>query len=98
MLWRVTVRQATADGYTYFGAVGAPLDEAIDQWNTLLRACLIGIPVALVFAVAGGLWVGRQGLRPLTAMAAEAQEITARTLDRRLSRASGPACRFLLPS
>ena len=61
MLWRVTVRQATADGYTYFVAVGAPLDEAIEQWNTLLRACLIGIPLALVFAVGGGLWLGRHG-------------------------------------
>jgi heavy metal sensor kinase len=83
--WRVIVRQGTAKGYQYFVAVGAPLDGAIGQWNTLLHACLIGIPLALVFAVGGGLWLGRHGLRPLTAMAAEAQAITARTLDRRLT-------------
>jgi heavy metal sensor kinase len=66
-------------------AVGAPLDEAIEQWHTLLKACLIGIPLALLFAVAGGLWLGRHGLRPLTGMAAEAHAITAQTLDSRLT-------------
>jgi two-component system OmpR family sensor kinase len=83
--WRVTVRIGTAEGYRYFVAVGAPLDEATEQWQTLLRACLIGIPLALLFAVGGGLWLGRHGLRPLTSMAAEAQAITAKTLDRRLT-------------
>lgn len=83
--WRVTVRSRTAHGYRYVVAVGAPLDEAIEQWQTLLKACLIGIPLALIFAVAGGWWLGRHGLRPLTGMAAEAQAITARTLDKRLT-------------
>jgi two-component system OmpR family sensor kinase len=83
--WRVTVRSGTATGYRYFVAVGAPLDEAIEQWRTLLQACLIGIPLALLFAVGGGLWLGRHGLRPLTSMAAEAQAITAQTLDARLT-------------
>jgi two-component system, OmpR family, sensor kinase len=83
--WRVTVRSRTAHGYRYVVAVGAPLDEAIEQWQTLLKACLIGIPLALIFAVAGGWWLGRHGLRPLTGMAAEAQAITALTLDKRLT-------------
>jgi heavy metal sensor kinase len=82
--WRVTVRRGRAQGYRYFVAVGAPLHEAIEQWQTLLRACLIGIPLALAFAVGGGLWLGRHGLRPLTTMAADARAITAKTLDRRL--------------
>ena len=83
--WRVTVRNGTAEGYRYFVAVGAPLDEATEQWQTLLKACLVGIPLALLFAVGGGLWLGRHGLRPLTSMAAEAQAITAKTLDTRLT-------------
>src|SRR5260221_11504599 len=33
--WRVTVRSGTAEGYRYFVAVGAPLDEANEQWQTL---------------------------------------------------------------
>lgn len=83
--WRVTVRSRNAHGLRYLVAVGAPLDEAIEQWQTLLKACLIGIPLALMFAVAGGWWLGRHGLRPLTGMAAEAHSITAKTLDKRLT-------------
>ncbi len=83
--WRVSVRSRTAHGQRYFVAVGAPLDEAIEQWQTLLKACLIGIPLALVVAALGGLWLVRHGLEPLTAMAAEAQAITANTLDSRLT-------------
>ena len=69
----------------YFVAVGAPLGEVTEQWRTLFRACLIGIPLALVFAAGGGLWLGRHGLRPLTSMGTEAQAITATTLDTRLT-------------
>jgi heavy metal sensor kinase len=83
--WRVSVRGRSSHGTKYFVAVGAPLDEAIEQWETLLKACLIGIPLALLFAAAGGWWLGRHGLRPLTGMAAEAHAITAQTLDRRLT-------------
>lgn len=83
--WRVSVRGRSTHGTRYFVAVGAPLDEAIEQWETLLKACLIGIPLALLFAAAGGWWLGRHGLRPLTGMAAEAHAITAQTLDSRLT-------------
>ena len=84
-LWRVTIRRRATNGQEYLIAVGAPLDETLDQWRTLLKACAIGIPLALVLAVAGGLWLGRHGLRPLTKMAADAQAITTETLDRRLT-------------
>ncbi|HEY0583791.1 MAG TPA: HAMP domain-containing protein, partial [Chloroflexota bacterium] len=83
--WRVLVRSRAAHGRRYFIAVGAPLEEAAEQWQTLLKACLIGIPLALTFAIAGGWWLGRHGLRPLTGMAAEAHDITVKTLDRRLT-------------
>lgn len=83
--WRVTARAGPAKGHRYIVVVGAPLEESIEQWGTLLQACLIGIPLALLFAVGGGLWLGRHGLRPLTSMAAEAQAITASTLDTRLT-------------
>jgi heavy metal sensor kinase len=83
--WRVNIRTRAAAGIRYYVAAGAPLDEPIEQWQRLLKACLVGLPFALVFAGLGGLWVVRYGLRPLTAMAAEAQAITASTLDRRLT-------------
>ncbi|HEU4893083.1 MAG TPA: ATP-binding protein [Vicinamibacterales bacterium] len=83
--WRVTIRRGAAEGVQYFVAVGAPLDGATEQWRTLLRACLIGIPLALGLAIGGGLWLGWHGLRPLTSMGMEAQAITATTLDTRLT-------------
>jgi heavy metal sensor kinase len=82
--WRVSVRRGLVDG-GYLVAVGAPLDEILEEWRTLLRASLIGIPIVLIFAVGGGWWLGRHGLRPLRAMSAEAQAITAKTLDTRLT-------------
>jgi heavy metal sensor kinase len=83
--WRVTVTAATAQGHRYLVAVGAPLDEAVEGWQTLVKACSIGIPLALLFAIGGGWWLGRHGLQPLASMASEAQAITPKTLDRRLT-------------
>jgi len=83
--WRVIVTPGGSEDLRYFVAVGAPLDEATEQWRILLEACLIGIPLVLAFAVGGGWWLGRHGLRPLTSMADEARSIDIRTLERRLT-------------
>jgi two-component system, OmpR family, sensor kinase len=83
--WRVNVTSGSGEGRRYLVAVGAPLDEVLGEWRTLLKACLVGIPIVFLFAVGGGWWLGRHGLRPLTAMSAEAQAITAKTLDSRLT-------------
>jgi heavy metal sensor kinase len=83
--WRVTLRAKSAHGKDFFVAVGAPLAGPVAEWRRLLRASLIGIPIALACAAIGGWWLGRHGLRPLTTMAAEAQAITARTPEYRLT-------------
>src|SRR3954453_23265981 len=83
--WRVDIRTRETAGIRYYVAAGAPLDEPLEQWQRLLKACVVGLPLALVFAGLGGFWVVRYGLRPLTAMAAEAQAITASTLELRLT-------------
>ena len=72
----MTLRRRSDRAVGYLVVVGAPLDEALEQWQTLLKACLIGVPLALALAIGGGLWLARHGLRPLTSMAAEAQAIT----------------------
>lgn len=89
--WRISAHAGGATKFRYVVAVGAPLEEAVEQWRTLLRACLIGIPLALLLATGGGLWLGRHGLRPLTSMAAEAEVITASTPERRLTVPPGDA-------
>jgi heavy metal sensor kinase len=83
--WRVAVRPAQAGQDTYLLAVAASLDGAVHQWRSLLRASAIGLFVVLLLAGAGGWWLGRHGLRPLTVMAAQARDITAKTVDSRLS-------------
>ncbi len=85
----MTITSGAASDPRYFVAVGAPLDEVVTEWRTLLKACLVGIPLALVLAIAGGWWLGRHGLQPLSSMAAEARGITATTLESRLTVPSG---------
>ena len=65
--------------------VGTPLTEAAEQWWTLLKITLFGVPLALLFAAGGGWWVGRHGLLPMQHMVVEAQAITEKTLDSRLT-------------
>lgn len=83
--WRVSARAGRDAAHPYLVAVAAPLDEVEEQWHALVTACTIGIPLVLALAAAGGWWLGRAGLRPLAAMAAEAREITASTPHGRVS-------------
>src|SRR5262245_47655022 len=55
--WRVLVRKRSVGGHDYYIATGLPLTEALDQWRTLLRVSLIGLPLGLLFAAAGGWWL-----------------------------------------
>ena len=83
--WRVSLRAGRDASPRYVVAVAEPIDELEEQWHALLTACGIGLPLVLALAAAGGWWLGRAGLQPLTAMAQQAREITAKTLDSRLT-------------
>jgi len=63
----------------------APLQA---ERGTLERAILLGIPMAVLLAIAGGLSIGRRALRPLTEMAAQAGAIGSHNLDARLAMTS----------
>ena len=82
--WRIAVRHGRAGEETYVVAVAAPLDEVQEQWRSLVKASAVGLPLVLLLGGAGGWWLARHGLRPLTAMATQARNITADTADRRL--------------
>jgi heavy metal sensor kinase len=89
--WRVVLRQHESRGHRFSVAIAMPLGEIEEQWHVLVRACALGVPFVMLAAAAGGWWLGRRGLRPLSLMADQARHITAQTLDTRLSvHSAGP--------
>ncbi len=68
----------------YVAAVMASLQDLESEHSELLRALTVGVGVALAVAIVGGWVVGRQTLRPLTDMAAQAKEIGERNPSSRL--------------
>jgi heavy metal sensor kinase len=74
----------TPDGRAYLLQVGLPLqamDEALSRYRDLL---MWRVPIALVVAVAASWWLSKFALMPLARVAAAAQTIDVRTLERRL--------------
>lgn len=75
---------ATPGGRPYLLQVGVPLkamDDALARYRDLL---LWRVPIALLAAVAASWWLSKFALLPLTRVAAAAQTIDVRTLERRL--------------
>jgi two-component system, OmpR family, sensor kinase len=68
--WRVHVEPAAFDGYTFDLLIAAPLDEAMRERREAAQAMLIGIPIVLLLAVGGGLWLATTG--PVVAQLREA--------------------------
>ena len=73
---RAFSRPVTHNDHHYVAAVMAPLDGLESEHRELLLALGVGVLVALGVAVVGGWVIGRQSLRPLTALAEQAALIT----------------------
>jgi heavy metal sensor kinase len=83
-LWTVSGTGGTwrlrADGER-FGAtpltivVGMPLGDLQREEREAREAMIIGVPIALLLAAGGGMWLATIGLRPITDMAARAARI-----------------------
>ena len=89
--WRVAIGAVTVGGHRYLVEAAAPLDEAVQQRATLLRVCLVGLPLTIVLAGGGGWWLARRALGPLARMAADAEAIDAAAPERRLTIATDAA-------
>lgn len=74
----------TYNQHRYVSAVLAPLDDLDSERERLLFALSVGVLVALVAALIGGLVIGSQSLRPLTSLASQARAITDRDPNARL--------------
>jgi heavy metal sensor kinase len=74
---QVRVRAAVSefDGVHYRIVVWMPLADMEEEVDTLRRALLLGIPIALLLAGLGGWAVGRRTLQPLADMAQQANAI-----------------------
>jgi signal transduction histidine kinase len=68
--WRVRVQPAEIDGFRFKLLVGAPLDEAMRERRETIEAMLIGMPIVLLLAIGGGLWLASSG--PLVTQLREA--------------------------
>lgn len=65
--------------------VWTPLTALRDERRTLQTAMLLGIPLALLFAVGAGLSIARRSLQPLADMARQAESMRGWAPDARLS-------------
>ncbi len=85
--WRVFHRSAWihAASLRYFFVVAQRDQEVAVELLWLRRAMILAIPLALVFAAAGGWWMARKSLAPVVAMSATVDRITASSLNQRVS-------------
>ncbi len=74
--WRVRTEPGQFDNARLVFLTAAPLADLQRDRRELQDAALVGIPIALVLAAAGGLWLASVGLRPITRMAARAAQVS----------------------
>jgi len=70
--WRVRTRPESFRTDAFLLVVGAPLNDVFRERREAVEAMVIGMPIMLVAAVAGGLWLASVGLGPITEMAQRA--------------------------
>jgi heavy metal sensor kinase len=73
--WRVRAEAEQFETAHVNLLVGTPLDDVYRERREAQEAMLVGIPIALLLAGAGGLWLASIGLRPITDMARRAAQI-----------------------
>jgi heavy metal sensor kinase len=71
-LWRVRAQSLAAGGYAFDMLVAAPLTDILRERRETRDAMWVGIPLVLLLAAGGGLWLASVGLRPITEMARRA--------------------------
>ena len=73
--WRTYVRQETLAGRPYILVVASSMRDLVRDQRDVREALLLAIPVALLLAAGGGLWLASVGLRPITVMARRAASV-----------------------
>jgi two-component system OmpR family sensor kinase len=78
--WRVHARRLSA-GAPLGLVVASPLADVGREQREVREAILVGVPIVLLLAGAGGLWLASIGLRPIADMARRAARISPSGLD-----------------
>lgn len=73
--WRVLARPYRFKTTTLVLVVATPLSDVYRERREVGEAMAVGIPIVLLLAAAGGLWLASIGLRPITNMAQRASRI-----------------------
>jgi heavy metal sensor kinase len=73
--WRVHAETDTIDAERFTLVIARPLTDIAREQHEVGEAMLVVIPLALLLAGAGGLWLASIGLRPITLMARRATSL-----------------------
>jgi heavy metal sensor kinase len=73
--WRIHLQPMSADKGMFFLLTAAPLADVLREQHEAKEAMWVGIPIVLLLAAAGGLWLASIGLRPITDMARRAEAL-----------------------
>jgi two-component system, OmpR family, sensor kinase len=79
--WRVGTSRSLSGGSTLVLLVATPMSDLLREQHEAEEAMLIGIPVVLLLAGAGGMWLASIALRPISDMARRAAAIAPTGLD-----------------
>jgi two-component system OmpR family sensor kinase len=79
--WRVHARPQVFGDRTLVLVVASPMTDVLREQREAQEAMLVGIPIVLVLAAGGGLWLASIGLRPITDMARRAASIPPNGLE-----------------
>ena len=73
--WRVRAQPTVFADDTLVLVAASPLSDVLREQREVLEAMWVGIPIVLLLASAGGLWLASIGLAPIARMARQANEI-----------------------
>jgi heavy metal sensor kinase len=79
--WRVHARSHAFGDRTLVLLVASPMADVLREQHEVQEAMLVGIPIVMLLAGVGGLWLASIGLRPITDMARRAARIAPTGLE-----------------
>ena len=79
--WRYRVKEEHFNDVRLLLVLASPLNDLARDQREIREAIFLGIPIAVVVAGAGGLWLASIGLRPITNMARRAGDLPLTGID-----------------